>query len=406
MKKIIFFFTLVLVSNSVLFSQNISGEVEYEIRYYQCTKCKLTGKIKELYSILKVSDFHYLPHIYFTALEGKGLYGCTKSSYCAQGGDHRTVESDPPTYEKQRIENVSKSRYYGQEINMSRLQEVSKKISTDFTKWKKIYDEEKAKKDAEKAKVQKELEIAKQAKIEEQRSKLIPVFDSLINNKNFIEASLLISQNENTIERELLVEIKKGYHDNLVSFLNDLLNRYDFQSFDSQYNNLRARLDYSEKLEFEKNRIFKSIECEVNKIKATTISEEELLLVGDWTFISNSLLSMKIKLNQDKSFEYESNWYISDDGCVRYPERWEIRMYHNEFKGYWKLFDGNIEFVFNEYFNSPLWLKTKANSSKFGIIKFKKDKLNVVYRTQKCESRISGSTIQAYLIDFKGERSK
>ena len=416
MKKIIFFLTLVFVSNNELFSQNISGEVEYEISYYQCTKCKLTGKIKELYSILKVSDFHYLPQIYFTALEGKGLYGCTKSNYCAQGGDHSTVESDPPTYEKQTIENVSKSRYYGQEINIGRLKEVSKKINSDFTKWKKIYDEEKAKKDAEQAKAQKELEIAKQVKIEEQRLKFIPVFDSLIDNKNFKEASLLISQNENTIERELLVEIKKGYHDSLVSFLNDLLNRYDFQTFDSEYNNLESRLDISEKNEFEKNRIFKSIECEVNKIKATTISQEELLLVGDWSFVDintrvimdrPSGYTMRIILKSDRSFECISNWKLQQH--EDYLSLWHNDFYEKlELKGFWKLNKSGITLIANEEFGDIGWKKTRQPSRFFEILDFKKNKLYLNHQIPKC-SVINGqhtNFAKAFVIEFKGKRSK
>jgi hypothetical protein len=425
MKKIIFFLTLVFVSNNVFFSQNISGEVEYEISSWECKYCRLPGKKKVLKSILKVSDYRYLHQLFFAAEKEEGKFGCVEYSWnhCSLSTNvnqvHSIIEIDIPVTEKKSFMNISKSENkiaYLSENDLFRLSQVSQKINSEYTKWKKICDEEQAKKHTEKVKEQKEKEIAKKAKIEEQRLKFIPVFDSLIDNKNFKEASLLISQNENSIERELLVEIKKGYHDSLVSFLNDLLNRYDFQTFDSEYNNLESRLDISEKNEFEKNRIFKSIECEVNKIKATTISQEELLLVGDWSFVDintrvimdrPSGYTMRIILKSDRSFECISNWKLQQH--EDYLSLWHNDFYEKlELKGFWKLNKSGITLIANEEFGDTGWEKTRQPSRFFEILDFKKNKLYLNHQIPKCSVINYQHTnfAKAFVIEFKGKRSK
>ena len=414
MKKIIFFFTLVLASNNVMFSQNISGEVEYEISYYQCTKCKLTGKIKELYSILKVSDFHYLPQIYFTALEGKGLYGCTKSNYCAQGGDHSTVESDPPTYEKQRIENVSKSRYYGQEINMSRLQEVSKKINSDFTKWKKIYDEEQAKKHTEKVKEQKEIETAKKAKIEEQRLQYQPKLDSLINENKFKEAATYIFQIQKNIESDIYWDFRKYYTVKIYSYFITFLDNNQFQLFDEEFQKLRKNSIYNicndSLLD---KRIFKEKDFEINKIQAKTISSEEILLVGDWSFVSINGYVMRIILERDRTFHYSCNWELKFRNGGPYRDDYFWMEYGDKpnyygLKGYWKLNNGTLELVASEEYgyHFEVWKKTKQNNKLFIIQDFKKNKLFIEHKIPKYETPYDNVKRDAFVIEFKGKRSK
>jgi hypothetical protein len=179
------------ITTNTLFSQNITAEVQYEISYWQCTKCLLTGKIKELHSIIKISDYKYLPHIYFTALEGKASYGCIKQTSCSAGGSHKNVESDSPTYEKQFLNNISKSRYNGQWIDFDRLLEVTKKINPDYLKWKKLYDAELVRKEAEQKKIEQEI-----AKKNEQEKKIKEIefqknalkLDSLLGKNKFSEA--------------------------------------------------------------------------------------------------------------------------------------------------------------------------------------------------------------------------
>lgn len=78
--KFFLFSILFFGLNYQIFSQNITAEVQYGIYHYQCNKCLLTGKINELHQILKISDYKYLPHVYFTALHGKGSNGCMKQT--------------------------------------------------------------------------------------------------------------------------------------------------------------------------------------------------------------------------------------------------------------------------------------------------------------------------------------
>ena len=173
-----------------LFSQNISGIVEYEITYWECKYCHFTGKEKKLKNILKISDYKYLPSLYLNALDDEAEYGSIKSSYCALSNNvnnwHSNVEVDLPTTEKKSFENISKDRIIPEWFTSGRLEKVSYKINADFIKWKKIYDDEQEKKS---------LAIKKQ----EQKDK--ELFDSefdklekLISNKEFEQAALLYTE--------------------------------------------------------------------------------------------------------------------------------------------------------------------------------------------------------------------
>jgi hypothetical protein len=151
MKKIILLFLLTLFSKSLLFSQYVSGIVEYEITYWECKYCHLKGKAKDVSNILKVSDFKYLPQVYYTALNEKSEYGCIKDRYCSLSNNvnhwHSNIQTDMPTYEKKSFDRISKDLKFSEALNIVYLEEVSKKINVDFTKWKKLYDSEKIKKE-------------------------------------------------------------------------------------------------------------------------------------------------------------------------------------------------------------------------------------------------------------------
>lgn len=195
MKKLIILFAISILNTG--FSQSITAEVQYEISHYQCNKCLLTGKIKDLYSILKISDYKYLPHVYFTALEGKGTYGSIKQSSCSKGGTHNNVETDPPTYEKQVLSNISTTRYNGQWIDFSRLSEVTLKINSDYLKWKKLYDADLLKIEAERKKQDQEI-----AKKNEQAKKIKEIefrktdtkLDSLLFLAKYLEAYIYLDE--------------------------------------------------------------------------------------------------------------------------------------------------------------------------------------------------------------------
>lgn len=168
MKKLIILFVISILNTG--FSQNITAEVQYEVSHYQCTKCLLTGKIQEPRSIIKISDFRYLHVVYYTILgNGNKAYGCEKQSSCSKGGRHSSVESDPPTFEKEVLKDMH-IEIYGSwlaDVNLNELIKFSQKIQSDYLKWKKLYDVALVKKEAEIKKQNQEL-----AKKSEQDKKL------------------------------------------------------------------------------------------------------------------------------------------------------------------------------------------------------------------------------------------
>lgn len=181
---------MVFVSNNVLLSQNISGEVEYEISSWECKYCRLPGKKKVVKSILKVSDYRYLHQLFFAAEKEEAEFGCVKYSWnhCSLSTNvnevHSIIEIDVPVTEKKSFDRISKDFNFW--VNISDLEEVSKKINADFIKWKKFYDQEQEKKN---------YEINKQEKKEkEQFDTEFDNLEKLISNKEYEQAALLYTK--------------------------------------------------------------------------------------------------------------------------------------------------------------------------------------------------------------------
>ena len=202
--------------------------------------------------------------------------------------------------------------------------------------------------------------------------------DSLINENKFKEAATYIFQTQKNIESEIYWGFRKHYAIKIYSYFITILDKNQFQLFDEEFQKLRENSIYNicndSLLD---KRIFKEKDFEINKIKATNISSEEILLVGDWSFVSLNGYVMRIILNADRTFILSNNNKLEISYCYSENSFFQLNLWNdNELKGYWKLNNGRIEIIPSEQqYSYGYWKKTKQIKRFFQIIQFKKNKL-------------------------------
>jgi hypothetical protein len=409
MKKITLLFLLTYFSTSILFSQYVSGIVEYEITYWECKYCHLKGKAKDVLNILKVSDYKYLPQVYYTALNEKSEYGCVKDRYCSLSNNvnhwHSNIQTDMPTYEKKSFDRISKDLKFSEALNISYLEEVSKKINADFIKWKKLYDSEKIKKEQVEKQIAQENEEKRNVLMNEQRITNKPILDSLVNENKFYEAAQFLNKINGSVDRLVMQEFYNYRRDKFVSYLNGLLDKNMFQLFDTELQNQKASITNYE--DFVLRRIYKENDLEINRIKLASISQDELLLIGDWSFVSLNGLIMRIILKQDKSFEFASNWKLELNSGGPYHNDWYkfYKVSNYGLKGYWRVKGENIELIVSEDYENSKWNKSKQKLKLFTITYHKKNKLIMTHQIPQHEKYNAVGNYNSEIFEFKGKRS-